>query len=153
MCRKSEHESIPAFSLRNGAVMALGLLVLLFAFAMDAAAEKGQGNETIDPNQTNIEQKQPISIVQYVPQGYSLEGPRTILTVTKDGIRLFAATERKPVVLSLTGTSLSIRDQNNQALPFTALVQGALIYISRSPDLKTVILFVVPPIRRENNNV
>lgn len=153
MCRKSEHESIPAFSLQNGAVMALGLLVLLFAFTFDAAAEKRKGSTTIDPNQTNIEQEQPLSIVQYVPQGYSLEGPRIILTVTKDSVRLFAATERKPVILSLEGVSLSIRDQNNQALPFTALAQGASIYISRSPDRKTVILFVVPLTRRENNNV
>ncbi len=51
------------------------------------------------------------------------------------------------------GHSVSVKDANNNSLAFKALVKGVTVYVSRSPDKKTVIVFVMPLVKKENKNV
>lgn len=151
MCRKSEHESILAFSLPRGASLALCLLVLLFGVAFAAAAEKSTGSSptteepSMQPTMRGI-------IAQYVPIGYSIEGPLRVLSATPQAIKFFTYSETKPLVLVLTGVQVHVRDAQNKELTLADLVQGASAFVSRSPDKKIVFVFVVPKKGKENRD-
>ena len=152
MCRKPKHESLPAFSRLRCAGLALGLLLLLFGFVYEAEAQKATGKP---PTSGQPEVQEPVgpSLSDYVPAEYSLEGPLTVYSATKEAITFFTGSEKKLLVLDLKGTSVSVKDAQNGSLSFNALTKGVRVYVSRSPDKKSVIIFVMPTIKKENNNV
>jgi len=151
MCRTKEHESILAFSLPRGAVMALCLLVLLCAFALDAAAQQDTGSATTtEKEEGSRDTTSPF--VQSIPPGYSVEGPLTVFSASPDAIKFYVGSEKKPLVLNLKGTTCTVKDAQNNPLSLAALVRGVTVFVYRSPDKKTVLVLVVPK-RKEKDDV
>jgi hypothetical protein len=122
--------------------VAVVLVVLLFGVVLDVAAvSSGKNSKT---GQTDATQVPESSFTDYVPRGYSIEGPLTIVSATTKAINFFSGSTRKPLVLDLQGTQFSVKDVNNTSLSFSALTAGVRVYVCRSADKKTIIIFVVP---------
>ena len=142
MSRRQEPTVHTGEWLPHGAVVAVLLVTLLFGVVFDVAAKSsGKSSKT---EQTDTTQVPESSFTDYVPVGYSIEGPLTIVSATLKAITFFSGQTRKPLVLDLQGTRLSVKDANNSSLSFTALVSGVCVYVCRSTDKKTIIIFVVP---------
>jgi hypothetical protein len=131
-----------AFRLSSGAVVAVVLVMLFFGGVLDASAASSKTSSTT--GQTSTGQTTTSSFTDYVPSGYSIEGPLTIVSATTTVITFFSGRSAKPLVLNLQGTRLSVKDQNNNALSSGALTSGVRVYVCRSADKKTIIIFVVP---------
>jgi hypothetical protein len=151
MCRKPMHESFRALSRSGLTRLVLVLLALLFAFAFEAAAEKTAGSAAAD-GQADAQRENIPAYVRALPKGYSLEGPLTVLAATPDAISFFTGMKDKPLILVLKGSLVSVKDAENNALPFSALIQGGRVFVSRSPDKKVIMLFVMPSTGEENRN-
>jgi hypothetical protein len=151
MCRKPKHESLTAFSRLRRAGLALGVLVLLFGLACEAEAQKTTGSSTT-AGQSDVRQDTAVSITQFVPVGYSIEGPLTVYAATTEAISFFIGSDKKFLVLELKGTRVSYKDAQNNDLSVKALTKGVTVYVSRSPDKKTVIVFVMPSTGKEKRN-
>ena len=151
MCQKMEPKSLQAFFLPNGAVAALAVLVLLFGFALDAAAQQSTGSADT-AQQEQVEQAVQAPFIQHIPKGYSTEGPLRILSATTQAIKFYTVSEKLAVTLELKGLQVSVRDENNNALSLDALVKGTRVTVSRSPDKKIVIVFVTPSTVKEKRD-
>jgi hypothetical protein len=142
MCRKLEPTLLQASLLPRGAVAAVALVVLLLVAVFDVAAASSKKDSTA--GQTDAGETSQSSFTDYVPTGYSIEGPLTIVSVTTATIGFFSGRTTKPRVLNLTGTKVTVKDEKNKTLPFSALTSGVRVYVCRSADKKTIIIFVVP---------
>jgi hypothetical protein len=142
MCRKLEPTSLQAFSLPKGAVPAIALVVLLSVAVLAAAATDSAKDSAA--GQKDASETTQSSFTDYVPTGYSIEGPLTIVSATTGAISFFSGRTGKPKVLNLTGTKVTVKDENNETLTLSALTSGVRVYVCRSADKKTIIIFVVP---------
>ena len=143
MCEKQESDLFQSFCLPSGAIVALTLVVLLLGFGFDAGAISSEAGPATTTGQTGTDQTAATSsFTNYVPKGYSMEGPLTIVSATTEAIKFFSGRTKKPLVLKLTGTQLTVRDADNKVLKFSTLVEGVTVYVCRSTDQKTVIVFV-----------
>lgn len=142
MCRKQRPTLRQVFWRLRGAVVISASIALLLGGVLAAGAvstDKKSKSSTTDAGYATSS-----SFADYVPYGYSIEGPLTIVFVSAKAINFFSGRSAKPLVLDLQGTQLSVRDANNKVLSLDALTSGVRVYVCRSADKKTIIIFVVP---------
>ena len=128
--------------LGNGVPLAVWLMVLLLGFTVSAAAQA----PAVPPS--GAEQETPPGmdaiIATYVPRGFSIEGPIVVMDMTRTTLSLLVGSANRPLVLSIRGMQLNVRDANNKSLSLPDIKKGSTVYLSRKAGVSQMFIFVVP---------
>ena len=154
---KKKRDGWCAFGLRR-AGLALCFLILLLGLAVMASAQSkaqqapaaSQAAPTPDQTPTTPATMAGI-IASYVPFGFTVEGPRTVVSVDLNSLSLFSGQDNRPIVVNVQGMQVSVRDENNAPLSWSALRAGTLVYLCRQASSNQLFIFAVPREGRPND--